>query len=75
MSRSKRYMICGGVCLAMAGSIAILGIVGPLVVSLVLEVCAKRVQTRARSQYAERKAGSTEGQYLAHRQRRSVRKA
>lgn len=43
-------MICGGVCLAMFGSIAILGIVGPLVVSLVLE-------------------------YLAHRQRRSVRKA
>ena len=43
-------MICGGVCLAMAGSIAILGIVGPLVVSLALE-------------------------YLAHRQRRSVRKA
>jgi len=43
-------MICGGVCLAMAGSIAVLGIVGPLVVSLVLE-------------------------YLAHRQRRSVRKA
>lgn len=43
-------MICGGVCLAMFGSIAILGIVGPLVVSLVLE-------------------------YLAHRQRRSVRRA
>lgn len=43
-------MICGGVCLAMFGSIAILGIVGPLVVSLALE-------------------------YLAHRQRRSVRKA
>jgi uncharacterized protein YqgC (DUF456 family) len=43
-------MICGGVCLAMFGSIAVLGIVGPLVVSLVLE-------------------------YLAHRQRRSVRKA
>ena len=43
-------MICGGVCLAMFGSIAILGIVGPLVVSLVLE-------------------------YLAHRQRHSVRKA
>lgn len=50
MSKSKRYMIYGGVCLAMAGSIAILGIAGPLVVSLVLE-------------------------YLAHRQRRSVRKA
>lgn len=50
MSRSKRYMICGGVFLAMAGSIAILGIAGPFVVSLVLE-------------------------YLAHRQRRSVRKA
>ena len=50
MSRSKRYMIYGGVCLAMFGSIAVLGIAGPLVVSLVLE-------------------------YLAHRQRRSVRKA
>ena len=75
MSRSKKFMICGGVCLAMAGSIAVLGIVGPLVVSLALEVCAKRVQTRARSQYAERQADSTEGQYLAHRQRRSVRKA
>ena len=43
-------MIYGAVVVAMAGSIAILGIVGPLVVSLVLE-------------------------YLAHRQRRSVRKA
>ena len=46
MSRSKRYMICGGVCLAMFGSIALLGIAGPLVVSLVLEVCARRVQKR-----------------------------
>jgi len=35
-------MICGGVCLAMAGSIALLGIVGPLVVSLVLELMARR---------------------------------
>ena len=39
-------MICGGVCLAMFGSIALLGIAGPLVVSLVLEVCARRVQKR-----------------------------
>ena len=42
MSKSKRYMIYGGVCLAMAGSIAILGIAGPLVVSLVLEYLAHR---------------------------------
>lgn len=42
----KKYMIYGGVCLAMFGSIAILGIVGPLVVSLALEVCARRVQKR-----------------------------
>jgi hypothetical protein len=41
MSKSRRYMICGGVCLAMAGSIAILGIAGPLVVSLTLELLAK----------------------------------
>lgn len=41
MSKSKRYMIYGGVCLAMAGSIAVLGIVGPLVVSLVLEAAEK----------------------------------
>lgn len=43
-------MIYGAVVVAMAGSIAILGIAGPLVVSLALE-------------------------YLAHRQRRAVRKA
>ena len=43
-------MIYGAVVVAMAGSIAILGIAGPLVVSLALE-------------------------YLAHRQRRSVRRA
>ena len=35
-------MICGGVCLAMVGSIAILGIAGPLVVSLALEYLAHR---------------------------------
>ena len=35
-------MICGGVCLAMFVSIAILGIVGPLVVSLVLELLARQ---------------------------------
>lgn len=46
MSKSKRYMICGGVCLAMAGSIAILGIAGPLVVSLVLELLAKHYEKK-----------------------------
>ena len=48
MSKSKRYMIYGGVCLAMAGSIAILGIVGPLVVSLVLEYLAHRQEKKQR---------------------------
>lgn len=40
-------MICGGVCLAMFGSIAILGIVGPLVVSLVLEYMVHREKKKS----------------------------
>ena len=42
-------MIYGGVCLAMFGSIAILGIVGPLVVSLVLEYLAHRAKKRLKT--------------------------
>lgn len=42
----KKCMIYGGVCLAMVGSIAILGIVGPLVVSLVLELLAKHYEKK-----------------------------
>ena len=40
-------MIYGGVCLAMFVSIAILGIVGPLVVSLVLEYMAHRKKKKS----------------------------
>lgn len=39
-------MIYGAVVVAMAGSIAILGIVGPLVVSLVLELLAKHYEKK-----------------------------
>ena len=40
-------MIYGGVCLAMFVSIAILGIVGPLVVSLVLEYMVHREKKKS----------------------------
>ena len=49
MSRTKRYTIYGAVVVAMAASIAVAGIAGPLVVSVVLELMARRQRRTVQS--------------------------
>lgn len=42
----RKIMIYGGVCLAMVASIAVLGLAGPFVVSLLLELASRRYCTQ-----------------------------
>ena len=46
MSKSKRYMIYGGVCLAMAGSIFMAGFFGPMIVGAALELAARHYEKK-----------------------------
>jgi hypothetical protein len=45
MTRTKRYMIYTAVVVLMAASIAVAGFIGPIVVSVALEVMARRKRT------------------------------
>ena len=49
MSRSRGYAIYAAVCAAMIASIAVAGIFGPLIVSVCLELLAKRQQRKIRT--------------------------